>query len=88
LLTILPQAGIYEKEQMKNKPIIPNFDDPQWWWSGMPYVALRDIKDEYADKDALLNELKEENKCKCKEPKKLVESESEKIICVKCYKPV
>ena len=65
---------------------LPQLNDPDWWWSGMPYVALRDIQDEYADKDAILDELEgDDTKCKCEEPKKMVDSEEEQIICVKCW---
>lgn len=71
---------------MKNKPIIPDFSDPDWWWAGMPYVALRDIQDEYADKESLMAELEEGAKCKCEDSQKIVESKTEMIICVKCWK--
>ena len=65
---------------------LPQLNDPDWWWSGMPYVALRDIQDEYADKEALMAELQEDAKCKCKYPLKMVDSETQMIICVKCWK--
>lgn len=68
------------------KPIIPDFDDPQWWWEGLPYVALRDLKNEYADKEAIMAELSED--CTCAHPQPIADSEEMHIICARCRRPI